>query len=853
MESVSVHPPDEDESAVTPPAAAARARESWWRRPGGRVGVMSAGLAVAALAVQCAWLRGGVPAPARGALFVVLLGVVFAVCEKFLVAFPVRRGSHSISLSEIPLVLGLVAVPAAHLALARVVGGAVGLVVLRRQSRSRLGFNLALYAIEATVASAVFDTVVGSADRLGPRGWLAAFAATILTNLLSMILVTAAISLHDDGDAWRALLQSGLKTELQLPIVAVTTSLALVTALVAHQDVRAAVLLGVVAFAAYAAFRRYAQQTQGHAQVEALYGFTRALDGNLDHSAVTRIVLGRVRDLVRAQSAELIVRQAQDDSLLRIRMFGQDQTQRLRMPAPPSAWWLPALAGDPVLLPLATPHRPGPEAAPVDGMAVPVALGDAAHAVLIAAGSLPDIATFDEQHLRLLQALANHAGVALTNVHLVDRLRHIALHDTVTDLPNRQRFHADVQHALDSPPGVPAGTSAVFLLDLDRFQEVNDALGHDIGDDLLRVVGTRLQHHVGTRGSVARLGGDEFAVFLPGLYSHEDAVLAAHQLRRVVEQPIPMSGLALTTQASIGVACAPGHGTDANRLLQRADVAMYAAKQDRSGIRVYRPEDDRNTPRRLALIADLRDAIHRGALGVAYQPKVDPRTGLVVGAEALSRWPHPGGPVPPDKFIPLAERCGLIRPLTLSVLETALVACAGWRRAGHDLSVAVNLSPHSLSDPTLTDQVVALLEKTGVPAAALTLEITENGVMDNPSRGIATLRSLRAQGIILSIDDFGTGQSSLGRLAELPIQEIKIDKSFVRGLTHNTTRRAVTDAAIRLAHTLDLTVVAEGVEEAAEYDYLLSQGCDTVQGYHISRPLPPDRMMAWLSRPRRLG
>ena len=844
MEIVSVHRPGEGAAGTTDTGQSrAETEVSWWRRPGGQVGVMSAGLAAVALGAQAVWLWGGLPPVGHNRVFVGLLVVLFAVSERFQVVFPVRRGSHSISLSEIPLVLGLLVTDPVYLVLARVAGGLSGLLLFRRQHGSRLAFNVSLYAIEATVASAVFGTVVGSSDRLGPLAWLAAFAATFAINLVSMILVTAAIALHDDRGAWRGLLASGLRNDLQLPLVAVTTSLALVTAIVVRQDVRAAVLLGVVTLGAFQAYRRYAEQTQGHAQVEALYSFTQALDGFLDHRAVIRIVLSRVRDLVRAESAELIVRGGPDQALLRIRMFGHDEVQTRRLDTADGAWWAPALSGDAVRSAATAKPRPAHADGPVDGIAVPVSLGDAARGVLIATDSLPDIATFAEAHLRLLQALANHAGVALTNVDLVDKLRHIALHDSLTDLPNRRSFLADVQRGLEGSAPV---ASAVLLLDLDRFKEVNDALGHDMGDDLLREIGTRLERQLSGRGTVARLGGDEFAVLIPDISTKAEALAVADRLRRAIERPVPMGSFAVTTQTSVGVAFAPEHGADANRLLQRADVAMYAAKQARAGVRVYRPEDDQNTPRRLALVADLRDAIDRHALDLAYQPKIAPHTGRVVGAEALSRWPHADGPVLPDEFIPLAERCGLIRPLTMQVLETALVSCATWRRDGHELSIAVNLSPQSLADPTLTDEVAALLAKTGLPATALTLEITENGVMDDPTRSLATLKSLRALGVTLSIDDFGTGHSSLGRVAELPIQEIKIDKSFVRGLITNRSKMAVTDAAIQLGHTLNLMVVAEGVEERDEYDYLISQGCDVVQGYYTSRPLPGDRFAAWL-------
>jgi diguanylate cyclase (GGDEF)-like protein len=477
-------------------------------------------------------------------------------------------------------------------------------------------------------------------------------------------------------------------------------------------------------------------------------------------------------------------------------------------------------------------------------MAVPVALEDAM-GVLIVTGSLPDIPTFTAEHLRLMQALAAHAGVALTNVQLVDRLRHIGLHDALTDLPNRRQFLVDAQRATDAVSST-GHTVGILLMDLDRFKEINDALGHDVGDDLLREIGQRLRAEFGALGTVARLGGDEFAIVVAQACSRQEVLAVAEQLRRTIERPIPIGDLSLTVQASIGVCFTPEHGLDADRLLQRADVAMYAAKHVRTGVRVYQPEDDQNTPRRLVLMADLRTAIDRGALEVVYQPKVDPRSGRVLGAEALTRWQHVDGPVSPDDFIPLAERSGLIRPLTRHVLHTALASCAAWRRAGQQISVAVNLSPHILADETLVDEVRQALHEHGLPAAALTLEITENGIMDDPTHSHRTLESLHALGVKLSIDDFGTGHSSLGRLAELPIQEMKIDKSFVRHLGVNPSRRAVTDASLRLGRALDLIVVAEGVEDHAEFEYLRRQGCDAVQGYYVSRPLPAAEFLTWL-------
>jgi diguanylate cyclase (GGDEF)-like protein len=805
---------------------------------------MAAALVVASVAAQFAWLSRGFPALADVRVNLLVVVALFALADKFVVVLPVRRGSHTLSLSEIPLVLGLVMIHPVLLFVARIAGAILGLGVLDRQRGSKLAFNVALFGAQAALASAVFHLAVGSRDPLGPVGWVAAFGAAFVVDLVSIVLVTAAIAIHEDGQEWRRLLTADVRSLFQVPLVAVTTTLALVTAIVVRDHPGALVLLGVLAFVAYRAFREYARQTQGHKQVEQLYAFTRTLDGVHDSDEVTRTVLSEVRDLVRAESAELVVMNPDAGGATWIRLSGQGDVE-LHTGAPtPGQWWEPAMVGTPVLR-QATPRR-GADDGPRDGMAVPVNL-DQSTGVLIVTDSLSDAPTFPPEHLRLMEALAAHAGVALTNTRLVDRLRYIGSHDALTDLPNRRQLRDQVQCAVEALADSD-GIAAVLMLDLDRFKEVNDALGHDIGDDLLREVGRRLQATLGERGTVARLGGDEFAVLIPHAADQDDVLALGNELHRTVERPVPVGDLTLTAQASIGVCFAPEHGRDADRLLQRADVAMYAAKQARSGVRVYRPQDDQDAPRRLALMTALRVAVHDRLLVVAYQPKVDLRTGRVVGAEALVRWHHDGSRISPDEFIPLAERSGLIRPLTHLVLDTALAGCADWRRAGQAIGVAVNLSPLVLTDPSLVIAVKAALRRSGTPASALTLELTENGVMEDPVRSLATLAGLHAIGVKLSIDDFGTGHSSLGRLAELPIHEVKIDKSFVHGLTVDAGRRAVTDASVQLGRTLGLTVVAEGVEEEAEYEYLQRLGCDVVQGYLVSEPLLGDDFLDWLLR-----
>jgi diguanylate cyclase (GGDEF)-like protein len=794
-----------------------------------RVAGLTAVLAVVPVAVHAAWLTGTPPVTGRQVALAAALSVLFALGERFVVTIPVRRGSHMLSLSEIPLVLGLVLLPPPLLAAARLVGGLTGLTVFRRQRGGKLAFNLALYLTQVTVAEGALRLLAGRADPLSVIGWAGTFAGTFAADLVSIIAISAVIAIHDDRAEWRRLLTADVRELFQLPFVVVTTALGLITAIVVRERWTALVLLSVLALIVYRVFLRYAQQTQGHAQVEALYRFTRTLSGSADAEEVARVVLGQVRDLARAEVSELLV--CNGPQVVRMRLTGPDRVEVDNAQPGPDEWWLPARDGRAVLL-------------PGTGMAVPVALDDAS-GVLVVRDHLPELVAFTAEHLRLLEALAAHAGVALTNARLLDRLRHISLHDALTGLPNRRQLLTDLADALAIRP--QTGVVGVLLLDLDRFQEINDALGHAVGDDVLREVGARLCDRFGDRATVARLGGDEFALVMPGAATTDEVLLLANELYRAVSEPIEVGELTLTTPPSVGVCVAPGDGTDPDRLLQHADVAMYAAKRDRDGVRLYQAEDNQNTPRRLALMAELRVAVAENRLDVHYQPKVDPSTGRVIGAEALSRWYRDGGTVPPDEFIPLAERSGLIRPLTRQVLSTALMACASWRRDGHDMSVAVNLSPQMTADHGLAEDVRMALLDHGLPPSALTLEITESGIMADPTHSRANLDALHAMGVKLSIDDFGTGHSSLGRLANLPIQEVKIDKGFIRDLTERPGRRAVTDATLHLGRALNLLVVAEGVETAAEFEYLRLAGCGAVQGYYVSRPVPGAQFTAWLA------
>ncbi len=388
-------------------------------------------------------------------------------------------------------------------------------------------------------------------------------------------------------------------------------------------------------------------------------------------------------------------------------------------------------------------------------------------------------------------------------------------------------------------------STALLVLDLDRFKEVNDTLGHDHGDLLLREVAVRLQHALAAHASVARLGGDEFAVLLPTTdllqaQRHAEALITA------LRAPFELGGYSVETGVSIGIALAPDHGADFETLLRQADIAMYVAKRDGSGSAVYATEQDVHSPERLALIGELRHAIEGDALVLHYQPKLGCRTGELAGVEALVRWLHPErGLIPPDRFIPLAEQTGLIRPLTQWVIRTALEQCRIWRDQGLVMPVAVNLSMRNLHESDLVKTIEQALAESRLPTSALELEITESSLMVYPDHALAVLTQLSEMGVRIAVDDFGTGYSSLAYLKDLPVHELKIDRSFVGDMREQTRNRAIVRSTIDLAHHLGLRVVAEGVEDQETWDFLAQVGCDVAQGYHLSRPLVAGAVLGW--------
>ncbi|TMM09439.1 MAG: EAL domain-containing protein [Actinobacteria bacterium] len=424
-----------------------------------------------------------------------------------------------------------------------------------------------------------------------------------------------------------------------------------------------------------------------------------------------------------------------------------------------------------------------------------------------------------------------------------------ALSDGLTGLPNRTMFQTLIERAM-AGVGRRKEMGVVMLMDLDRFKDVNDTLGHHNGDLLLQRIGSRLHSVLRDAETVARLGGDEFAILLPEVPDRQSVVPVVRRVLKVLEEPVVVGGLALQCEGSIGIAIFPEHGTTVESVMRAADVAMYMAKENRSGYEFYdaRRHEHRHDAGRLALIGELRRAMDETELVLYYQPKVDLETGLAQGVEALARWHHPErGLLSPDEFIPLAERSNLLRPMTLYLLDSALRQCNAWRVCGLEVSVAVNLSMQNLIDLRLPNDLARLLTSWRLPPGSLELEITESTIMADHRRAMTILTRLNKMGVTLTVDDFGTGYSSLAYLQSLPVSSIKIDKSFVLSMAEDPGNATIVQSTIDLGHNLGLRVVAEGVENEETYNKLAALGCDYAQGYFLSRPLSPDKATAWLA------
>ena len=824
------------------------------QRVGGRVGrrlavwsltVVLAGLAGAILAAGVALSASPLAVPIVAAPLVAML---FLFSEWFPVHLRVRRETHTFSLTEIPLLIGLFFLSPLTIVLAQALGAGVALVVRRRQSVMRLAFNLANFAWSTTCAAGVFHALLGSQDPLGPVGLVAAYAAAFTADQLSGLGVALAIW-TSGGDRPKFLEHVGLGAAYTF----VDASMALVAVIVLSSHPEEVWLLAVPILTTLIGLRLYHAERLKRESLGSLQESTRQLQVVLDTADVTPLLLRQVRDMFGVRVAALAVFQGGplragvttldlDDVLTSAdatRLDGHGAVDELVGPQP--GGMIVHHPADGTSLRWLQGDGPG------EAMVAPLRDGDVVRGVLVAGDRLANAGPFHADDLSLFETLANHAAVAMKNNYLIDRLRaeaqlndHQARHDALTQLPNRTLF----QERLDAALAAGSRHCAVLLLDIDRFKEVNDTLGHHNGDRLLVQMAARLVDSVGRDALVARLSGDEFAVLIgqpeTDQGSIEDrAVEAAGKIRASLATPFPIEGLALVITASIGISFSPDHGSTADGLIRRADVAMYNAKGDRdSGFEVYRAERDGYSAARLALVGDLRTAVEGDQIEVVYQMQVDAASGEVEGAEALARWRHPArGVLLPSEFIGLAEHAGLMRPLTERVLRLAVRDAAAWRQRWPSLRVSVNLSPRTLLDPTLPPMIRQVLLEHGLPPSVLTLEVTESAIVDNARRVEEALLDLTTLGCSIAIDDFGTGYSSFSYLRRLSIHELKIDRSFVHGMATDASDRAIVELTIDLGHRLGKRVVAEGVETDQEAERLARIGCDSLQGYLLSRPV----------------
>ena len=785
-----------------------------------------------------------------------VLAVAFAVTEACVLNVQTAREARTVSLSELPLVLGLFFASPVDLVVGRLVGSAA-VFVWQRRSPLKTGWNLGLISAQTAVSTTVFHLLVGLLPGSAPLAWLGAFAGALGAHALGSVALAAVIAVYEHDLDLRGVLRDVAVGDPTAPVV-VTVGLVVVTSLEAA--LVSAWLLVPALGGLVLGYRAYAALTERHLDLERLLRFTQAVSDSPETDQILGRVLGEAREMLHAEHAEVVFVGSREGMAAHVRLGPSGRLTRGEETAEVDGWLVDRVVhdGQTVLLPRGTrdpEQRSWLDARGArDAVAVPLRGGTGVLGVLVVTDRLGDVRTFDGGDVSLAESVAAQAGVALQNGELVDQLRHDAVHDALTGLPNRAQLQRGLTTALERVGAGRSPGAAVMILDLNGFKEVNDALGHQQGDLLLAVVGQRLADAAGTTALVARLGGDEFAVLAADLADEDTAVRLGRRLLRALEHPVPLDGMEVQVSGSLGIALAPAHAADPGALLKRADLAVHDAKVSTRGLRVYDPSLSTEDPRRLALVTELRAAVHDGQLEVHVQPQAEVATGEVVSVEALVRWTHPQlGRVGPDEFIPVAERSGLIGPLTTLVLDRSLAAVAAWRAAGIHLSVAVNLSTRSLHDTDLVDEVRRLLRRHDVPSDRLTLEVTEGSVMADPTRTIAVLHQLRDLGCRLSVDDFGTGYSSLSYLKKLPVHEVKIDQSFVTGLRAGGEDVAIVRAIVDLGRHLGLQVVAEGVEDQETWDLLAATGCDLVQGWHLSRPMPTPDVPGWLADRARAG
>jgi diguanylate cyclase (GGDEF)-like protein len=768
----------------------------------------------------------------------------FVLTESVKLDVEFRKQTISLAPTEIALVVGLVEVGGLWTAVARV--AAVVLVELYQGwPPAKILFNAALAVAELCAAVAVL-WLLPPLDVSDPVTWLSLVLAVLVTGLVSMLGVGAAVTLTDGYPGWPFVTAAVPNVVLgPLSVVVGVIALLLTRETSWTWTLIVPLLIGVVVI-----FRQSAQAVRERRTVQRVYDFARRVELVTPDEAGTREIVRAVRELLNAdrvalwlppyldEGPQLVVDAADGDLAWYDGPGDPDDPIRRRTVAPGAEGPVFVSHGRTDDAEQGALVRRG--AREVLGAPVTTAAGEPGY--LEVCDRQGDIVSFADGDRGALESMLTHVNAAIRQQQLLSQIRHDGDHDRLTGLPNRQRLAGEIDALLLAESSARAG---LVLASLDGYTNVTDTLGHAASDELLLVTAGLLREHAPPRAMVARMEAGQFAVLLPGL-SLAATERAARRLREAASTRAEVAGLDLEVSLTIGVAATPVHGLDSGTLIQRADVALLAAHAS-GGVATYHPVLDQQSLRRLQLGTELETAMAEQQITVVFQPIVETRTSDIVSVETLVRWAHPRyGNIPPDDFISLAEQIGRIGPLTDYVLDRALDRCRRWLDQDIALSVAVNLSARCLSEPDLVDRVRRALRHHGVPGELLTLELTEGSVVDDTVRNSTVLADLHSLGLRLSMDDFGTGYSSLSQLRQLPIDELKIDKSFVLGMSTSQNESFIARSIVELAHNLGLRVVAEGVEDEVTRDLLAQMGCDKIQGFLVSRPLPEDRLEGWL-------
>jgi diguanylate cyclase (GGDEF)-like protein len=783
----------------------------------------------------------GFPTRPAGWWAVVVVAVGFALSEQKVLRFEFRQEAISLSFSEVPMAFALVFLAPGVALGARLAGSIWVLLILRRSPAYKLFFNIGVFCLEVAVSFLLFRSLLAWWGDDDAQLVVAAIVAMTLTSTVGSVFVSLAIS-RFEGDALNR-----IKTELSVAwwlfivnstLACMVLSLALISP---GLVVIAAVPLGLLWYIILS----YGSLEQRLMDLDAVHGFTGRVGQSLEPTRIGDVAVSEVARLLRSHASVVVVFEVDGAPL--VRTAG---TWRWPLPTTPDdpAWTslvhtqAAQLFGSEELERLGVVDAAGT----AEEMIIAPIYDDSGPLGLLAvAGHSGATQTFSAEDVAHAQNLTEQLSSSLRKGMLHQRIEKEARHDGLTGLPNRSSFERSViEIAADRPK---TGLLFVLMLDLDRFKEVNDTLGHHAGDELLIEVSRRMSTQLATGDVLARLAGDEFAV-LGHREGREEMIALANACITETGRPVTLDGLEIVVTASAGLAVLDASDFDANGPLRHADIAMYNAKTQRLGVEVYREEIDRRTPARLSMLGDLRAAIENHELHVNYQPKLDLNTGMIIGAEALVRWTHAvRGVVPPIQFVRVAEDTGLIKQLTDLMLSRGIGTLRDVHRRGFHLGLAVNLSTHDLLDTRLARRVDEHLRANGVDPGMLTLEITESSLLIDAPRARATINELNDVGVRMSIDDFGTGYSSLSYLRRLPVRELKIDRSFVANVLLDEQDEVIVRSTIDLGHNLGLEVVAEGVENNEVLDRLRGFGCDIAQGFCISRPLDAERFVSWLS------